>query len=356
MVASEEQREKAGNAGYQDAHFGKILKEGFSFSGFERDHLWWSDGGKRFVDLAGISGLDSPTDGRGALYVDLDDDGDLDIFRTSFQGRSHLLYRNNVGARNAHLRITLVGTRSGRDAFGTTVRASTPRGTQTALKSGGTGYVSGGDPRILLGLGTDRTVGRLEVAWPSGTVQVFENVAAGSIRITEGAPVPERLDESPFSLPDPPSAEASMLAKLRFRPGDRFPDLALVRSDGEATTFAAARAADRPTLVNLWATWCVPCRREMPELAALAERASDRLAVLGISLDTGPARLQVPRVAAKLGVGYPLFTTEEPAWPEIFAGEEVFIPLTVLVDRDGRVLEVFAGWSEAAAEKVLAVP
>jgi thiol-disulfide isomerase/thioredoxin len=354
-VAAEEKREQAGSQGYQDDHFGKILKEGFSFSGFERDHLWWNDGGGRFVDLAGLSGLDSPTDGRGALYADLDDDGDLDIFRTSFQGRSHLLYRNNVGAENAFLRISLVGTASGRDAFGATVRAATSRGTQTAIKSGGVGYVSGGDPRLLLGLGSDRAVARLEVTWPSGTVQTFDDVAAGSIRITEDVAEPERLEEIPFSLPDPPSAEVAMLAKLRIRPGDLFPDLALIDTDGVATSFAATRTAGRPTLVNLWATWCVPCRREMPELAALAERAPDRLDVVGISLDTGAARGQVPRVAAKLGVGYPVFTTEEPAWPEIFAGEEVFIPLTYLVGADGRVLEVFAGWSEEMTERVLAV-
>jgi len=355
-VAAEEQREEAGSQGYQDNHFGKILKEGFSFSGFERDHLWWNDGGERFVDLAGISGLDSPTDGRGALYADLDNDGDLDIFRTSFQGRSHLLYRNNVGAANSFLRIDLVGIASGRVAFGAIVRAETPRGTQTAIKSGGAGYVSGGDPRILLGLGSDQAVARLEVTWPSGTVQSFGNVGAGSVRITEGEAEPARLEETAFSLPDPPSAEDAMLAKLRIRPGDLFPDLALVGPDGAEVSFASVRATDRPTLVNLWATWCVPCRREMPELAALAERAGDRLAVVGVSLDTGSARRQVPRVAAKLGVGYPVFTTEEPAWPEIFAGEEVFIPLTYLVGPDGRVQEVFAGWSEETSERVLAVP
>ena len=108
-MAASEKREEAGSDDYQDHHFGKILKEGFSFSGFERDHLWVNRGGERFVDISGITGIDSPTDGRGAANGDLDNDGDLDLFVTAFQGRTHHLFRNNVGSANGWVRSAHTG-------------------------------------------------------------------------------------------------------------------------------------------------------------------------------------------------------------------------------------------------------
>lgn len=356
MVAASEEREDAGSQAYQDHHFGKILKEGFSFSGFERDHLWWNDGSGKFLDISGLSGTDSPTDGRGAAYGDLDNDGDMDIVRTSFQGPTHLLYRNNVGQDAEFLRVDLVGTTSGRDAYGALVRAHTSHGVQTRLKAGGSGYVSSGDPRLLFGLGTDQEVTRLEVDWPSGASQSFGPFMSGeSIRIVEGRDDVERLAETRFSLPEPPGTEETMASKLRVNRGDRFPDLALTDASGGAVTLDEARQSGSLTLVNLWATWCVPCRKEMPALQALSEELGQGLSVIGLSVDTGASQQQVARTAKRLGVTYPVFTTEEPVYPHIFSGEEVFIPLTYLVDEAGLVVEVISGWSEAAEQRVRAL-
>ncbi|MFB3095508.1 MAG: FG-GAP repeat domain-containing protein, partial [Candidatus Acidiferrales bacterium] len=62
--------------------FRLIFEEGFSFSGYERDLLSLNLGGKKFLDISGISGIDSVTDGRGSVFADFDNDGDLDVFRT----------------------------------------------------------------------------------------------------------------------------------------------------------------------------------------------------------------------------------------------------------------------------------
>ena len=92
---------------------GKIFEEGFSFSGFERDKLYLSDRGERFIDLSGLSGLDSVTDGRGAVYGDFDNDGDYDIFLTALQSQVHHLFKNSVGHHRGFVRVALEGTRSG---------------------------------------------------------------------------------------------------------------------------------------------------------------------------------------------------------------------------------------------------
>ena len=103
---------------------------GFSFSGYERDTTRLNRGG-RFLDISGVTGADSATDGRGAAFADLDNDGDVDIalrVQADIGERRLLLYRNEVGNRNGFLRVSLEGRESGRDAFGAVVRVTTADG------------------------------------------------------------------------------------------------------------------------------------------------------------------------------------------------------------------------------------
>ncbi|MBM3277532.1 MAG: VCBS repeat-containing protein [Candidatus Handelsmanbacteria bacterium] len=97
-------------------HLGKIFSEGFSFSGFERDKLFLNNQGQKYIEVSGLSGLDSVSDGRGAAYGDFDNDGDLDVFLTTLQGQIHYLFRNNVGQENHFVRVSLEGRASGQDA------------------------------------------------------------------------------------------------------------------------------------------------------------------------------------------------------------------------------------------------
>jgi hypothetical protein len=110
-VAASEQQEQAGSEQYHEDHMGAIFKKGFSFSGYERDLLALNLGGGEFLNISGVSGIDSISDGRGSVFADLDNDGDLDVLLTTAQGEAHYLYRNNVGSRSSYLRVTLEGTR-----------------------------------------------------------------------------------------------------------------------------------------------------------------------------------------------------------------------------------------------------
>ena len=120
--------EKAGNQDYQKNHMALLFEEGLSFSGFERDALFLNRGGEPVPGHLRVSGIDSISDGRSAVTVDLDNDGDLDIFLTTIQGEGHLLFRNNVGQDKGFIRVELEGTKSGKDAFGAQVRVKTPPG------------------------------------------------------------------------------------------------------------------------------------------------------------------------------------------------------------------------------------
>ncbi len=157
----------------------KLLQRGFSFSGYEHNRLYRNDG-KGFADISGLSGADHIGDGRGTVFWDYDDDGDTDIFVRAMHGPAHLLFRNEVGQRKNFVRVLLEGRTRGRDAFGAVVRVKTSAGIQTQLKSGGTGFVSSNDPRLLFGLGDDEQAEWLEVTWPNGRKRRIEGPKAGA--------------------------------------------------------------------------------------------------------------------------------------------------------------------------------
>ena len=356
MLASSVDLEAAGNPQYQNDHMGKIL-DGFSFSGFERDKLYLSEGGERFVDISGLSGLDAVGDGRGAAYADFDNDGDYDIFLTSLQGQAHHLFRNQVGASSGFIRVALRGRESGRDAYAAQVRVKTSQGVLTRIKAGGSGFVSQSDPRLLFGLGQDESAEWLEVRWPSGSVQRFGPVAAGtSVRVHEGRRELEYVRERRFSLPDPPEGDAWVREAVRPRPGDPFPSPALIDLQGGATDLNAVLSPGRPALVNLWATWCVPCRAEMPELEALYPQLQEAgVDLIGISVDVGDARRKVPSFLTRIGTSYPVFTVDASGLEQLYAGDQLFVPVTFLVDADGRVAEVLSGWNPASEARIRAL-
>lgn len=350
MVATSEAVETAGNDQYRDDHMGAIFKEGLSFSGFERDYLALNLGNKSYLDISGVSGVDSISDGRGAAFADFDNDGDTDIFLVALQGTAHHLFRNNVGQDNRSLRITLTGTDSGRDAFGAVVRVKTSAGVLTKVKAGGSGYLAQHDPRLLFGLGEDKRAEWVEVVWPSGRIDRLTAVAAGSsIEVVEGEADYTLLAEKRFKLVDPLGAEDAILARLNLEVGTPFPDLSLAPLDGEPTTLGHILKPGRRTLLNLWATYCIPCRKEMPELQGLAPGLADAgINLAGISLDLETRDLVVPFLE-QVGVTYPIYTTDDSRIPEIYADGELFIPLSILLDDQGRVLRVFGGWSPETA-------
>ena len=354
MLASTVGMETAGNDLYQNDHMGKIFQEGFSFSGFERDKLYLNDSGKRFVDISGLSGLDSVTDGRGAAYADFDNDGDYDIFLTTLQGQIHHLFRNNVGQDGAFLRVSLDGRESGRDAYGTEVRVKTSQGVLTKIKAGGSGFVSQSDPRLLFGLGGDQEAEWIDVKWPSGKRQRLTNIPAqSSIRLVEGESDYIAWKEHRFGLPDPQPEEDPILRALRSGPGDVFPNIPLVDASGTESAFHSFRRSDRTYLVNLWATYCAPCREEMPELQKLASSLRDSgVELLGVSLDMDEQRDRIPSFLKRMKITYPIFTTDRSIFAHLFSGDEIFIPVSYIIDRSGRIAEVHSGWSPATAASI----
>ncbi len=361
MVAAEAAVEEAGNESYTQEHMSAIFQEGFSFSGYERDFLALSRGGEHFLDVSGVSGIDSIGDGRGAAFADFDNDGDLDVFVVSLQRTAHELFRNNVGAEQGFIRVEPVG-RAGTDAFGTVVRVKTPSGLQTKVKSGGSGFLAQHDPRLLFGLGRAPRAEWIEVTWPDGATQRIEamhgrpGVPSGVALRVERDGAATLVEERRFALADPLDSASRLLTTLEIAPGDTFPDLTL-RSDeeipglrgpgGDAASVHDLLRPGRRLLLNIWATWCVPCRREIPELERLApELAGNGIDLVGLSIDTEGLDRIVPFLD-QVGATYPVRVTADPRIADLYAGGEVSIPLSVMLDEEGRILQIIGGWSAA---------
>lgn len=99
----------------------------------------------------------------------------------------------------------------------------------------------------------------------------------------------------------------------------------------------------RPLIINFWATWCAPCRREMPLLQQLVNDHGDTgLQVVGIAMDDLP---NVRRFIAQIGITYPVLYGEFEASrvAESFGDEFIGLPFSVIVSPQGDILARWAG-------------
>ncbi len=339
-----------------------LMGKGFSFSGYERDPVFLSlgkndKGQVKYLEVSGLSGMDSITDGRAGVFADFDNDGDLDVFSTTIQGQSHLLFRNNVGSANNFLRVTLQGTSTGKDAFGAVARVKTAAGIETKIKAGGSGFISQNDPRLLFGLGKEARAEYIEVTWPNGKQQRFENVAANtSITVTEGNDKFAVIKETKAKLPDPWTKEDRLLATLKLKKGQPLPALMIDKLDGTKAPLAGLLTKGNKTLVNLWATWCIPCLKEMPELDRLyPQLKANKINLIGLSIDTdedGKKGSQlVNEFLTKRKVSYPIAVIGEAGGRQLYAVEDPAVPLSILLDEKGNVEKVISGWSRQTAQE-----
>jgi thiol-disulfide isomerase/thioredoxin len=121
---------------------------------------------------------------------------------------------------------------------------------------------------------------------------------------------------------------------------EKMPDIMLADRDGKMRQLS--EWAGRPLMVNYWATWCAPCRREIPLLNELrAGRAATGLEVIGIAVDF---REDVLKYAAATPINYPLLIGEEDGLAAVQAvGLQPAFPFTVFTDSQLRIVALKVG-------------
>jgi thiol-disulfide isomerase/thioredoxin len=116
------------------------------------------------------------------------------------------------------------------------------------------------------------------------------------------------------------------------------PELTMTTLDGK--TITSRDLAGKVVIVNFWATWCAPCRAEIPDLVKLQTQYKDQLVIIGILSEDEPGP-HVSRFAADYKINYPIVPeTKEltAAFPGIYA-----LPTTFMVGPDGRMMQKHIG-------------
>lgn len=263
--------------------------------------------------------VDGPTGGRvpiGRVDVVLDEDGSaLVSWMASERETASVLVRRLTAGRKRGEELHVQSTRADRQS---------------------------GFPRL------ERLGGSLFLAWTeTGTpsqVRVLKWLAADVPPATTSAD----------SAPEPSTAEEPLPL------GQPAPEYSAVSLEGAQVSLAGERG--HPVLVNLWATWCEPCRFEIPTLAALHERFAPRgLRVVGVSLDDLKTPAELREFAQRRGLTYPLW--HDPKGRATQAFRVGILPASFLFDKKGVLVwrqlgMVSAEDAELAAaiERALAAP
>lgn len=152
--------------------------------------------------------------------------------------------------------------------------------------------------------------------------------------------------QSSASGPVPPLLARSTLPVLGKAP-------AWVLRDVEGREVKSSDYLGKVVVVDFWATWCPPCRKEIPDYIAWQKKYAQRgLVILGLSLDEAPASA-VKAFGDKMKINYPLLMADA-ATAEAFGGIEG-LPTAFVIDREGNIRHRKVGLSDPEAyEKLIA--
>jgi thiol-disulfide isomerase/thioredoxin len=166
-------------------------------------------------------------------------------------------------------------------------------------------------------------------------------IAAGTI----GFGAYRVMHERPPAPPVPAASAAAEEPEVLTASSTKLPEMrpAFSLEDAEGKSRSITEWDGKTLVINFWATWCAPCRREIPMLNALsAARAAQGVVVIGIAVDL---RDKVLPYAKEVGINYPLLIGEEGGLDaaSAFGLGSIGLPTTVFVDAKGRIVTAHLG-------------
>lgn len=164
--------------------------------------------------------------------------------------------------------------------------------------------------------------------WVSGSA-AERDVGTGKVEIQSGS----RSGASASGL----SSRQSSRDEPVQRPYDPAPDFERMGMDGSVVKLSSFRGS--VVVLNFWATWCAPCRVEIPEFIKM-HRQLDGVQFIGVSLDEEGFDVVRP-FAEEMGIPYPLVIGDDALTSEL--GGVMGLPTTYVIDREGRIRQRFVG-------------
>ena len=139
------------------------------------------------------------------------------------------------------------------------------------------------------------------------------------------------------------SAPVQTAVRVGFKIGESAPDFELRSLDGRTVRLSTLRG--KPVLLNFWATWCAPCRVEMPWLVELDQQyRPESVQIVGVSLDDSGTESEVARFIAERAVHYTILIGDSSV-ADLYGGVR-FMPQSFFIDRDGKIVKTSLGLTD----------
>lgn len=159
------------------------------------------------------------------------------------------------------------------------------------------------------------------------------------------------VDASAAEGPDSKKDPFQALALTRFDKRVPAPEFTLPSPEGKPVSLADFKG--KVVMINFWATWCLPCQWEMPEMDALYKKHKARgFAIVAIALDKAPAK-EIEAFVKRLGLTYP--TAIDSKYETAMKYGVRGLPWTYFLDREGRIVAALSGPREWNGEDAHAV-
>jgi tetratricopeptide (TPR) repeat protein len=406
-TADDEQSEADG--GWRQARDGlfRMIMEGRSFSGRERNCFFLNTGQGLFGTISALSGIDFPDDGRCIAVTDWDRDGDQDLWISNRSAPRLRFLRNDTPSRHHFLALKLEGdgTSVNRDAIGARVEVVLADDGSTAPAAGrrlvqtlraGEGFLSQSSKWLHFGLGAATAIDHITVHWPGGSTQTYPGVPVDGRYVAAAGPAAElvaaagpaaehtaepgglglrRHSESAYYFAAAEPVAATRVARVALMSRVPMPALTYQLPGGSSVRVTFPSTPASATLINLWASWCHPCLEELSAFVANKQQLDGAglnviaLSVDGLSPPSAAGDDETPSAASVADLGQLLqrigYTQ---AWGQIDAQQMTLLqelhdqffflkrplplPSSLLVDAEGRLAVIYRG--PVSVEQLLA--
>ena len=339
----------------------ELIRADYSWHGHARNVAFANNGDGTFTEASGALLLDFREDSRAFALADFDHDGRLEVVLKNRNAPQVRVLHNALKKIGASISFRLRGTRSNRDAIGTSITVTSGKVNQTKYLQAGSGFLSQHTKEIFFGLGSHPGTVQATVRWPSGLVQTFADLpATNRIHLEEGS---KQFHAEPFETQGHFSSSAPVDSE-EVLPQDsetwliqplKAPAFKLADLDGIEHALESWHGGH--ALLTFWSSASEESLRQLNHLQA-ADSALKRieLNIVAINLDD-PSRF---RDARKLGARYRtaatiLYASEEVAaiynllYRHLFDRQrDLPIPLSFLLDRDGMIVKVYQGFTDVS--------
>lgn len=335
----------------------KLVRNGYSWSGDERNRFFLNGRQGAFHEISHLAGLDHSEDGRGLAIVDWDQDGRLDLwYRNRSAPRLRLMLNKKESHPSAALRLE--GTNCNRDAIGAVIEllpSSQNRHWVQSVRAGDL-FLSQSSKWLHFGLGKEKQEFTAQVLWPGGKKELFTGIKAGRFHLKQGTGIARqlnsrqkiKLDHRELARPQHQS-DAHILLPARVP----FPTLSYRDQAAKLLTTSRNRS---PKLVLLWSGTCSTSENNLNQVVShMKAIRENHLTILALSADgiKGPKSNLSPayELIKKTNFPFPWGMINQKSALNLHRFQENLfdrtpkpsVPLAILLDQNHRALAIYRG-------------